>query len=93
LQQDQRSGIGWDAITYPDVLATAASRTSPAHRGEKRYSAMALAQRTSSRLMWTWFLAAPAAEKARWLGRVFFQPRRAAQWLSWQLRTGATRTR
>jgi glycosyltransferase involved in cell wall biosynthesis len=82
---------GWQAVTWPEILA--ASRPGAGEPAVRHYSAMALAQRTSPKLMWNWFLAAPLMDKARWMGRVFFRPRRAAQWLSWQLRTVSARTR
>jgi hypothetical protein len=93
LQDRHTAGTGWATVTYPEVLVLAPARKPSGGAAKKRYSAMALAQRTSSKLMWTWFLGAPVAEKVRWVGRALFQPRRAAQWVSWQVRTASTRTR
>ncbi len=93
LQQRHTGGTEWASVTYPEILTFGPARKASGGSAKKRYSAMALAQRTSSKLMWTWFLGAPAAEKVRWVGRVLFQPRRAAQWLSWQVRTASTRAR
>ena len=90
-------GSKWTAITYPEIVASAAPRRASGHTAwsgrAKRYSAIALAQRASARLTLTWFLAAPWTEKARWLGQVFGQPRRTAHWVAWQLRAAAARTR
>ncbi|HWC99104.1 MAG TPA: glycosyltransferase family 4 protein [Candidatus Sulfopaludibacter sp.] len=76
------SHAGWSAMTYPDILATVAA---PRAAAPKRYSAMALSQAGSPKLV-AWFLAAPLVEKARFLGRVLSRPRRLGQWLVWQLR-------
>jgi glycogen(starch) synthase len=86
----------WATVTYPEVLVSAGpappARTPPAAR-RKRYSAVALAQRGSTSIAWTWFLAAPFAEKARCLRRIMTQPRRTAQWIAWLLRGAALKAR
>jgi hypothetical protein len=93
LQHQPAGDAEWATVRYPGILASVPTPKPVGASPEKRYSAMALAQRTSSKLLWAWFLAAPVAEKARCVGRVLFQPRRTAQWLSWQLRALSVGTR
>jgi hypothetical protein len=52
---------------------------------------MALAQRGSAQIILNWFLAAPLAEKARWIVKILKHPLRTAQWAAWQLRAAAGR--
>jgi hypothetical protein len=88
------AGNAWATVTYPEALASVCPQRAAAE-GEKqrRYSAIALAQRGSAKIAWSWFLAAPLTEKARWLGKVLTQPRRAAQWITWQVRGAALKAR
>lgn len=87
----------WAVVTYPEMLASvcppACERTVSSAASQRRYSAVALSQRGSAKIAWSWFLAAPFAEKARWLGKVMMQPRRAAQWIAWQVRGAALKAR
>ena len=86
-------GDDWAAVTYPDSLVSVEGKHVTAHVDgrKKRYSAMALAQCGCARTTLTWFMAAPFAEKGRWIQRVLTRPRHTAQWLAWQIRTAANR--
>jgi hypothetical protein len=87
----------WADVTYPEVLASvcppARERAVSSAASQRRYSAVALSQRGSAKIAWSWFLAAPFTEKARWVGKAMMQPRRAAQWIAWQVRGAALKAR
>ncbi len=87
----------WTGVTYPDVLVSIVRGTRHALPGPnsrpRRYSAMALAQRSSLKITLIWFLAASPREKARRLWQVLLEPSRTMQWVGWQLRSLVSGTR
>jgi glycogen(starch) synthase len=79
---------GWSAATYPGFLVSIlppAGRRSRLMPATRRYSVMALIQSDSAHIVMQWFLAAPWRQKARWIGHLFSNPQRMAQWIGWQL--------
>jgi glycosyltransferase involved in cell wall biosynthesis len=76
-----------DCLTYPGppILNRA-----PRSRAKRRYSGMALIANQSAAFALDWFLAAPFAEKLRWLARIAARPRRILDWLTFRMRHTAS---
>jgi len=78
-------------LTYPDVLLSVVGTRphDPASRN-RRHSSMARAQYEARNPMER-FMAAPFTQKVDWVRRGFKQPRRAVQWVAWQLRNAGSK--
>jgi hypothetical protein len=78
----------WNSIVYPEPLVSSSRRTP---QQPMNYSAMVLAQRSSLKLTFSWFAAAPLSAKARWLGSLLRAPGQITKRLMWQLCPGVGR--